>query len=156
MMGREAPETCWATLKHQVISLWNCCILLVDLFELFDDTQACKRQSCVCTYLFHQNMFTGIYVEFIFDDVAVYDIIVFWYRVWQQDEASFPWLSRRSVCTPPQDWETGGAELFTQMQGKSWSSSYGTSWTWHGTPYKQWLVAVILLRRLGVVPNMLE
>jgi hypothetical protein len=31
-MGGEAPETCWATHKHQVINLWNCCILLVDLF----------------------------------------------------------------------------------------------------------------------------
>jgi len=29
----EAPETCWATHKRQVINLWNCCILLVDLFE---------------------------------------------------------------------------------------------------------------------------
>jgi hypothetical protein len=32
-MGEEAPETCWATHKRQVINLWNCCILLVDLFE---------------------------------------------------------------------------------------------------------------------------
>ena len=34
MMGVEAPETCWATHKRQVINLWNCCIWLVDLFEL--------------------------------------------------------------------------------------------------------------------------
>jgi len=34
MMGGEAPETCWVTHKRQVINLWNCCILLVDLFEL--------------------------------------------------------------------------------------------------------------------------
>ena len=33
MMGGEAPETCWATPKRQVINLGNCCILLVDLFE---------------------------------------------------------------------------------------------------------------------------
>jgi hypothetical protein len=33
MMGGEAPETCWATYKRQVVNLWNCCILLVDLFE---------------------------------------------------------------------------------------------------------------------------
>ena len=25
MMGVEAPETCWATHKCQVINLWNCC-----------------------------------------------------------------------------------------------------------------------------------
>jgi hypothetical protein len=33
MVGREAPETCWATHKRQVINLWNCYILLVNLFE---------------------------------------------------------------------------------------------------------------------------
>jgi hypothetical protein len=33
-MGGEAPETCWATHKRQVINLWKCCILLVDLFKL--------------------------------------------------------------------------------------------------------------------------
>jgi hypothetical protein len=32
-MGGEAPETCWATHKRQVIKVWNCCILLVDLFQ---------------------------------------------------------------------------------------------------------------------------
>jgi len=34
MMGEEAPETFWATHKRQVINLWNCWILLVNLFEL--------------------------------------------------------------------------------------------------------------------------
>jgi hypothetical protein len=34
MMGGETPETCWATHKRQVINLWNCCISLVELFEL--------------------------------------------------------------------------------------------------------------------------
>jgi len=34
MMGVEAPETCWATNKRQVINLWNFCIWLVNLFEL--------------------------------------------------------------------------------------------------------------------------
>jgi len=33
MMGVEAPEACWATKKHQVINLWNCCIRLVNLSE---------------------------------------------------------------------------------------------------------------------------
>ena len=36
MMGGKGPETCWATHKRQVINLWNCCILLVDLFESYD------------------------------------------------------------------------------------------------------------------------
>jgi len=32
VLGASPPETCWATHKRQVINLWNCCILLVDLF----------------------------------------------------------------------------------------------------------------------------
>jgi len=52
-MGVEAPETCWATHKCQAIYLWNCCIWLVNLFELYDDTRTWQRQSlnfclCVC------------------------------------------------------------------------------------------------------------
>jgi hypothetical protein len=35
-MGGKTPETCWAIHKRQVINLWNCCILLVNLFELFE------------------------------------------------------------------------------------------------------------------------
>jgi len=46
MMGAEAPETCWATHKRQVLNLWNCCILLVDLFESYDDARTCERQTC--------------------------------------------------------------------------------------------------------------
>jgi hypothetical protein len=45
MMRGEAPETCWATRKRQVTNLWNCCILLVDLFESYDDAQTCERQT---------------------------------------------------------------------------------------------------------------
>jgi hypothetical protein len=33
IMSGETPETCWATHKRQVINFWNCCILLVELFE---------------------------------------------------------------------------------------------------------------------------
>jgi hypothetical protein len=36
MTGAETPETRWATHKRQVISLWNCCILLDELFESFN------------------------------------------------------------------------------------------------------------------------
>ena len=44
MMGGETPETCWATYKGQVVNLWNCCILLVELFESYDDARTCERQ----------------------------------------------------------------------------------------------------------------
>ena len=44
MMGGEAPKTCWATHKRQVINLWNCCILLVDLFESYNDVRTYKLQ----------------------------------------------------------------------------------------------------------------
>jgi len=42
-MGGKAPETCWATHKRQVINLWNCCMLLVDLFESYDDARASEH-----------------------------------------------------------------------------------------------------------------
>jgi len=45
MMGEEAPETCWATHKRQIINMWNCCILLVNLFESYDDAQTYEHQS---------------------------------------------------------------------------------------------------------------
>jgi len=43
MMGEEAPETCWVTHKRQVINLWNCCILLVNLFETYDNARTYKH-----------------------------------------------------------------------------------------------------------------
>ena len=52
MMGAEAPETCWATQKRQVMNLWNCCIQLVNLFELYDDARTCQRQM-------HNNVFVS-------------------------------------------------------------------------------------------------
>jgi len=42
MMGVRTPETCCAIHKHQVINLENCCIWLVDLFELNDDARTYK------------------------------------------------------------------------------------------------------------------
>jgi hypothetical protein len=44
-MDGEAPKTCWATHKRQVINLWNCCILLVDLFE------SNNHILCICLIL---------------------------------------------------------------------------------------------------------
>ena len=35
MMGVRTPKTCWAINKRQVINWRNCCIYLVDLFELY-------------------------------------------------------------------------------------------------------------------------
>jgi hypothetical protein len=53
MMGMRAPETCWAVHKHQVTNLRNCCILLVDLFELYDDARTCKfKPYCEAAYFF--------------------------------------------------------------------------------------------------------
>jgi hypothetical protein len=45
MMGGEKPETCWATYKCQVINFWNCCILLVELFESYDDARTRELQK---------------------------------------------------------------------------------------------------------------
>jgi hypothetical protein len=50
MIGGETPETCWVTHKREVINLWNCCILLVELFESYDDARTCEGQirfSCL-------------------------------------------------------------------------------------------------------------
>jgi len=47
MMGGKAPETCWATHERHVINLWYCCILLVDLFESYDDARTSERQIYV-------------------------------------------------------------------------------------------------------------
>ena len=38
MMGMRTPETCWAVHEHQVINLRNCCIWLVNLFEIMFTT----------------------------------------------------------------------------------------------------------------------
>ena len=45
MMGEETPENMLShTYKRQVINLWNCCILLVNLFESYDDARTYERQ----------------------------------------------------------------------------------------------------------------
>jgi len=44
--------------ERRVINLWNCCIWLVNLFELYDDARTCQRQiSLPCS----QQHFTGTY-----------------------------------------------------------------------------------------------
>jgi hypothetical protein len=43
----ERPKDCWAVHKRQVINLRNCCIYLVDLFELYDDARTCKLRKYV-------------------------------------------------------------------------------------------------------------
>jgi hypothetical protein len=45
MMSVEAPETCWAAHKRQVINSWKCFIWLFDLFELYDEARNCQRQN---------------------------------------------------------------------------------------------------------------
>jgi len=39
--------------KLQVINLQNCCIWLVNLFELYDDTRTCQRQVLQLVTHFH-------------------------------------------------------------------------------------------------------
>jgi hypothetical protein len=45
------PKTCWATHERQVINLWNCCTLLVELFESYDDAWTFKRHTLSCSVL---------------------------------------------------------------------------------------------------------
>jgi len=77
-MGVEAPETCWATRKSQVINLWNCCIWLVNLFELYDDARTCQSQK-IMEYiggLLIKSWIVGyIKVASYFDTMIVYIIL---------------------------------------------------------------------------------
>ena len=59
-MGGKTPETCRATHKRQVINLWNCCILLVDLFESYDDARTCERQIDSRSYLQTADLYFGM------------------------------------------------------------------------------------------------
>jgi hypothetical protein len=46
--------------ERRVINLWNCCIWLVNLIELYDEARTCQRQiSLPCS----QQHFTGTYPE---------------------------------------------------------------------------------------------
>ena len=46
-MGVRMPETCWAVCKRQVMNLRNCCIWLVDLFELiFWNFMLAEQSEC--------------------------------------------------------------------------------------------------------------
>jgi hypothetical protein len=80
MMGGETPETCWATHKRQVINFWKCCILLVDLFELYDGARTCKRQTSSRIYDFQQDLLiyllkytVTLKTAVLFTDVQVLD-----------------------------------------------------------------------------------
>jgi len=59
VMGGETPETCWATHKRQVINLWNCCILLVELFQSYDESRTYERRTSYLIY-FHLHASVGI------------------------------------------------------------------------------------------------
>jgi len=39
------PKHVERLIKRQVIDLWNCCIRLVDLLELYDDARTCQSQT---------------------------------------------------------------------------------------------------------------
>jgi hypothetical protein len=75
MMGGETPETCWATHRRQVINLWNCCILLVELFESYDDARTCERQM---------RFTVGVNVDNKQDSVSVYSVqsnCCYWFNI---------------------------------------------------------------------------
>jgi len=94
MMGVEAPETCWATHKHQVINLWNYCIQLVNLFEMCDDARTFQRQTsaaplwepkfshCCCKFRYNKKQQMQLqkkkpYHQIIFSYPASYQFIIF-------------------------------------------------------------------------------
>ena len=78
-MGGEAPETCRATHKRQVINLGNSWILLVNLFESYDDARTYEHQ----TYLkeFTCSIILSIIVLLLIESVLVIAIsFCFLYR----------------------------------------------------------------------------
>jgi len=71
MMGVEAPEIFWATHKRQVINLWNCCIWLVNLFQLYDDARTCQRQICgLSSYFASFTAIVYLFLSFLFRDMT--------------------------------------------------------------------------------------
>ena len=59
VMGVMTPETCWAVRKRQEINLRNCCIWLVDLFEIVwwcTDLQTLNQISCESDKNCQQNL----------------------------------------------------------------------------------------------------
>ena len=81
MMGVRTPETCWATHKRQVINLRNCCIWLVDLFELYDDARTGKMLNC-CIWSSNRG-YIALFLQYL------------WFHSnWLHD-----WGDRRSACS---------------------------------------------------------
>jgi hypothetical protein len=80
-MGVEAPKTCWATHKRQIINLWKCCIWLVNLFELYDNERTCQRQNlnyCMLNCLFC-NVIFQLNSQTIHFRMCLYDFLsLFW------------------------------------------------------------------------------
>jgi hypothetical protein len=60
MIGKEAPETCWATHKRQIINFWNCYTLLVNSFESYDDARTCNIK--IKTDLGHSEIMPSVYL----------------------------------------------------------------------------------------------
>jgi hypothetical protein len=75
MMDEKVPETCWVVHKRQVINLWNCFILLVDLFESCYDARTCGRHIYYCQVLLQTE-----YTYFLFQTFAVFCMlyVFFW------------------------------------------------------------------------------
>jgi len=94
-----APDDGWGgarnmlshTHKRQVINLWNCCILLVDLFELYDDAWTCKCQISPDCKPDDKNKIINTYMSDI--------IFCLWYILY-----THTWHIRSLSCLPMSDY----------------------------------------------------
>jgi len=77
MMGVRTPETCWAVHKRQVINLKNCCIWLVDLFELPYLTFSESRGEDVGLLAEYKDAFSNL-------RRLIFSLTRFWWR-WSQN-----------------------------------------------------------------------
>jgi hypothetical protein len=146
MMGGETPETCWATHKRQAINLWNCCILLVELFESNDITRFVK------TKLLKKNIWSMHYeiLHFMWETkrtlrkVIPRTIKVYSWKRLQQSwhcTVEIPWLTRpqytimsplQSKCQPSNAFHPAAAEQYHLTR------SYVSSSLSHTTDTEDW------------------
>jgi hypothetical protein len=69
MLGGKLPESCWAAHKRQVINLWDCFILLVDLFETYYDARTCGCHIYYCQVLLQTEYTQPKYMLFFVNTV---------------------------------------------------------------------------------------
>jgi len=71
-VGRR-PKHVEPTHKHQVINLWNCCTLLVDLFESYNDARTRECQICILS----KEYIYGFHII-----CRIQTIVIFWTHIW--------------------------------------------------------------------------